>query len=139
LAGLALGRALRDVLLAAARPPRCSREKVSMTSDLLFVRPLRLACLALVGLGLAFAPAAALAQATPPKPATTTTAPKAEPAKPAATKAAATKAAAKDDDEDDSPSSAAQKKACDAKWKVEKEKSKASGWKAYFTFMSKCM
>jgi hypothetical protein len=72
------------------------------------------------------------AQATPQKPAAAAPA-KAEPAK-----AAPAKAAAKDD-EDDSPSSAAQKKACDAKWKIEKEKTKASGWKAYFTFMSKCM
>jgi hypothetical protein len=32
-----------------------------------------------------------------------------------------------------------QKRACDAKWKVHKADVKASGWKAYFTFMADCM
>lgn len=81
----------------------------------------------LLACGLAAAPSVTFAQSTTTKPA-------AAEAKPKTTKA---KAAA--DDEDDEPSSAAQKKACDAKWKTEKEKSGAKGWKAYFTFMSKCM
>ena len=42
-------------------------------------------------------------------------------------------------EEDDTPSSAEQKKACDAKWKLERDKTGAKGWKAYFTFMAKCM
>jgi hypothetical protein len=36
-------------------------------------------------------------------------------------------------------SSMDQKKACDAKWRTEKERSKSTGFKAYFTFMSRCM
>ncbi|KPL51318.1 hypothetical protein [Prosthecomicrobium hirschii] len=86
---------------------------------------------ALIAGALAFTPAAAFAQATTTKPAATTE------TKPAA-KPAASKAAAKADDEDE-PSSAEQKKACDAKWKTEKEKTGAKGWKAYFTYMAKCM
>ena len=85
--------------------------------------------IAVFAAALALGPVAAQAQTTPTKPAATSTA-----AKPA-TPAKATKA----DEEDDTPSSGEQKKACDAKWKVEKEKTKASGWKAYFTFMAKCM
>lgn len=75
---------------------------------------------ATVAFGLVAAPTVAFAQAT--KPAATTT------------KAAPAKA-----DEDDTPSSAEQKKACDAKWKQERDKTGAKGWKAYFTFMAKCM
>jgi hypothetical protein len=79
-----------------------------------------------IAAALALAPAAAFAQAQPAKPAATA------PAKPAATKAAATV-------DEDEPSSAEQKKACDAKWKIERDKTGAKGWKAYFTFMAKCM
>jgi hypothetical protein len=44
------------------------------------------------------------------------------------------------DDEDDGASGAgAQKKACDAKWKVHKASTGATGWKSYFTYMAKCM
>lgn len=31
------------------------------------------------------------------------------------------------------------KRECDAKWKVHKKDSKATGWKPYFTFMANCM
>lgn len=75
----------------------------------------------------------AMAQTTPAKPATPA-APAAAPAKPAAP---AAKAAA--DDEDDTPSSAEVKKACDAKWKARPDAATNKGWKAYFTFMAKCM
>jgi hypothetical protein len=43
------------------------------------------------------------------------------------------------DDESEGESSFAQKKACDGKWKTHKASTGASGWKAYFTYMSKCM
>jgi hypothetical protein len=44
------------------------------------------------------------------------------------------------EDEDDGASgSGALKKECDAKWKVHKASTGATGWKAYFTYMSKCM
>jgi hypothetical protein len=86
---------------------------------------------ATLALSLALPPAGAFAQATKP-PATAPAAPaKADPKK-AATPAKAA-------EEDDEPSSADAKKACDAKWKTEKEKTGAKGWKAYFTFMSKCL
>ncbi|WP_407050772.1 hypothetical protein [Methyloraptor flagellatus] len=57
-----------------------------------------------------------------------------KPAPAAAKPAAAAPAAAEEE-----AGSGAQKKACDAKWKTEKEKTGAKGWKAYFTFMAKCM
>src|SRR5205085_9699409 len=41
--------------------------------------------------------------------------------------------------EEDSANSGAQKKACDAKWRDYKSQSAAHGWKAYFTFMARCM
>lgn len=65
--------------------------------------------------------------AATPAPATATTTKPATPAK-----------ATKEDDEDE-PSSAEQKKACDGKWKAHRDKSGEKGYKAYFTFMAKCM
>jgi hypothetical protein len=44
-----------------------------------------------------------------------------------------------EDEDDGNSGSGALKKECDAKWKVQKASTGASGWKAYFTFMSKCM
>jgi hypothetical protein len=44
-----------------------------------------------------------------------------------------------EDEDDGASSTGALKKECDAKWKVHKASSGASGWKAYFTYMSKCM
>jgi hypothetical protein len=44
-----------------------------------------------------------------------------------------------DDEGDGNNGTGALKKECDAKWKVQKASTGASGWKAYFTFMSKCM
>lgn len=76
---------------------------------------------ALVAAGLIGAPGIAYAQGTKPAAGTA--------AKPAAAKT----------EEDDTPSSAEQKKACDAKWKLERDKTGAKGWKAYFTYMAKCM
>jgi hypothetical protein len=43
------------------------------------------------------------------------------------------------DEGDGNNGTGAVKKECDAKWKVEKASSGATGWKAYFTFMAKCM
>jgi hypothetical protein len=50
----------------------------------------------------------------------------------------ATKTAAVNEDES-TGSSATDKKACDGKWGDYKTSSGAHGWKAYFTFMAKCM
>src|SRR5262245_38703437 len=50
----------------------------------------------------------------------------------------ATKTAAVNEDEP-TGSSAADKKACDGKWHDYKTSSGEHGWKAYFTFMAKCM
>ena len=50
-----------------------------------------------------------------------------------ATKPAATAA------DDEEPSSFEQNKACNVKWKAEKEKTGAKGYKPYYTFMAKCM
>jgi hypothetical protein len=61
---------------------------------------------------------------------TTPMAPKVEAAKPAA---AAAKAASAPTSENDL------KRACDAKWKDEKAKTKATGWKPYFVFMAACL
>jgi len=55
---------------------------------------------------------------------------------PAKTKAARTVATT---DESDTGSSADDKKVCDAKWGDYKARNDAHGWKAYFTFMAKCM
>jgi hypothetical protein len=92
----------------------------------------------------AFATILALGLASP-APVLAETAPKADAAKPDAAKAPAKAAkpapAAKDAkaEEDDAPSAFEQKKACDAKWKDEKAKTGAKGWKPYFTFMAQCM
>ncbi len=43
------------------------------------------------------------------------------------------------DENDGNNGSGALKKECDAKWKTNKASTGASGWKAYFTFMAKCM
>jgi hypothetical protein len=50
----------------------------------------------------------------------------------------ATKTAAVNEDES-TGSSATDKKACDGKWGDYKTSSGTHGWKAYFTFMAKCM
>ena len=52
--------------------------------------------------------------------------------------AKSTKTASVNEDEP-SGSSGKDKKACDTKWHDYKSTSGAHGWKAYFTFMAKCM
>lgn len=44
-----------------------------------------------------------------------------------------------DEAERDSDGAGQLKKACDGKWKAHKASTGATGWKAYFTFMSRCM
>jgi protein-disulfide isomerase len=44
-----------------------------------------------------------------------------------------------EDQSDGNNGSGALKKECDAKWKVNKASTGATGWKAYFTFMARCM
>jgi hypothetical protein len=44
-----------------------------------------------------------------------------------------------DDEDDGNNGTGTLKKECDAKWKVHKASTGASGWKPYFTFMAKCM
>lgn len=82
-------------------------------------------------------------------PALAQTAPATPPTTPAATQPAATPEAPKADAKAETKAEAkaarrqapdnAQKKACDKKWKAEKAKTKAVGWKPYFVYMAGCM
>lgn len=84
------------------------------------IRPFRIGLAVCLAVAIAGPAVAQTAAPTTPKAAATA-------AKPAA--AAATKEMSEND----------QKKACDVKWKDEKARTKATGWKPYFVFMAACL